>query len=365
MKLTVKTDKLKEMVSRAVKGASNNKLIPITSLMAIELQNGLLRLITTDATNYLYIKEDKVVGDDFYVTVSVDVFSKLISKMTSENVTLNLKEDVGVLEVSGNGKYRIELPVDENGQFIKYPDPLSKITDFGERTTINRSTIQVILETIKPALAVTLENPCYTGYYLGDKVVATDTYKIASMNVQLFDEPKLVSAELLDLLSVMATEKIDVSVVENKVIFTTPDCVIYGVFMEGIEEYAIDAISELIDSEFDSKCTVSKDAFLQLIDRLSLFVGTYDKGAIRLTFTQDGIHVSSKSSSGEELIKYSDSENFESYTCVVDVDMLKSEVKAIQADALELYYGSDSAIKFVDGNITIIVALLDEDEDDM
>ena len=124
MKLTLKTEKLKEMVSRAVKGAGNNKLIPITSLMAIELENGTLSIITTDATNYLYVKEEHVVGQDFWVTVPVDVFSKLVARMTCENITLDLNTELGVLSIKGNGNYKIELPLDEDGNLIKYPDPL-------------------------------------------------------------------------------------------------------------------------------------------------------------------------------------------------------------------------------------------------
>ena len=112
MKLTIKTVKLKEMVAKAVKGVGNNKLIPLTSLMAIELKDATLTLITTDATNYLYISEDKVVGEDFYVVVDANVFSKLISKMTCEDVTLEIKSDIIALQVKGNGTYKIELPLD-------------------------------------------------------------------------------------------------------------------------------------------------------------------------------------------------------------------------------------------------------------
>ena len=100
---------------------------------------------------------------------------------------------------------------------------------------------------------------------------------------------------------------------------------------------------------------------LQLLDRLSLFVGTYDKTAVRLTFTKDGLQVESKASSGVEIIKYVDSQNFREFTCLVDISMLTQEVKAIQSDVIEMYYGEDNAIKFVDGSITIIVALLEDE----
>ena len=366
MKLTLKTEKLKEMVSRAVKGVGNNKLIPITSLMAIEVTGNKLMIVTTDATNYLYIIKDKVVADNFYVVVDANTFSKLISKMTCENVTLEVKAGMYVLEVKGNGNYKIELPLDENGEPIRYPDPVGNLS-LSEDTSagvVNRSTIQVILETIKPALATTLENPCYIGYYMGDRVVATDTYKIASMGVKLFDEAKLISQELLDLLAVMNAEKISVDVVDDDIVYSTPDCVVYGKFMEGIEDYAIDAISGLVDTEFDSFCSVPKNALLQLLDRLSLFVGTYDKNAIHLTFTQNGLQISSKAANGVEIIDYVSSSNFKDFTCAIDIQMLTQEVKAISNDVIELYYGEDNAVKMTDGNITIIVALLEDDTDE-
>lgn len=359
MKLTIATEKLKEMIARSVKGVGNNKLIPLTSLMAIELKDNTLKLITTDATNYLYIKEDKVVGDDFYVVVDANTFAKLISKMTCENVVLTIKNDV--LEVKGNGTYMIELPLDENGETIKYPDPYAKLTDTQDCGEVNRSTIQVILETIKPSLATTLEVPCYTGYYMGDNVVATDTYKIACMNVEMFKVARLISPEMVNLLAVMNTEKIKVDVSDNDIIYTTPDCIVIGKIMDGIEDFAIDPIMGLVDTEFDSKCTVPKNALLQLLDRLSLFVGTYDKNAVHLTFTSKGLQVSSKEATGVEIIDYVSSENFKDFTCSIDIQMLVNEVKAIQNDTVEMYYGEDNAIKLVDGNIIIIIALLEDD----
>ena len=52
MKFTIGTELMKDVVARAIKGAGNNKLIPITSMMCIKLKNGDLTVITTDATNH-------------------------------------------------------------------------------------------------------------------------------------------------------------------------------------------------------------------------------------------------------------------------------------------------------------------------
>ena len=99
-----------------------------------------------------------------------------------------------------------------------------------------------------------------------------------------------------------------------------------------------------------------------IYSRCSLFVGTYDKNAVDLTFTNQGLQVSSKASSGIEILPYVNSENQKDFTCDVDIQMLVQEVKAISNDLIDIYYGDDSSIKFIDGNITIVIALMDDEE---
>lgn len=361
MELKIKTLTLKEMVTRAVKGASCNKLIPITSLMALELKNHMLTITTTDATNYLYIKQDKVDGDDFYVVVEVETFSKLVARMTCETITLKVKDSS--LEVKGNGTYNIALPTDEEGEVIKYPDPLASVELKGEGKQIHLSTIQAILNSVKPALAVTLEIPCYIGYYLGDTVIATDTYKISSMAVKLVDEPMLVASETMNLLAVMTSENINLDVFDNVIVFTSPDCAIYSTKMEGLDDYNPEGIMKVVNTVCPSVCKVPKTALLQLLDRVLLFVSQYDKNCIHLTFAKEGLQISSMAENGVEIIPYAESKKFKEFTCDIDITMLVSQLKAQATDMIELHYGNDKFIKSIDGNITHLIALNAEEEE--
>jgi DNA polymerase III sliding clamp (beta) subunit (PCNA family) len=334
-------------------------MIPLTGLMCIELKDHLLTLITTDATNYLYVREDKVEGDDFYVVIQAEMFAKLISKMTCEKVSLTLKDNT--LMVTGNGKYSIELPLDEEGELIKYPDPLSAQTVWDNDTTVNLSTIKLILNTAKAALADTLEVPCYTGYYIGNKVVATDTYKICGINIKLWDEPALISPEMMSLLDIFTEEKFVVARKGNTMVFESKNCTVYGTLMDSIDDYQIEAIDGLLEQEFESSCKLTKSALLQLLDRLALFVSPYDKNGIYLTFTRDGLQIESKQANSVELIPYTESEKFHDFTCCVDIEMLHSQVKANTGDSITLHYGEDNAIKLTDGNVTQVVALLEDE----
>ena len=361
MKITLKTEKLQELVSRSIKGCANNKMIPITGLMSIELSEHRLTLATTDATNYLFISEDKIDGEDFSVVVQAETFSKLISRMTSENVTLELVGEY--LNVKGNGDYKIELPLDEEGEPIKFPRPLDSvdIKTVEANYTVKLTTIRQLLTVNKPALETSADGSCYTGYYSGESVVTTDSYKICGTGIKLFDEPILIRPEMMDLLDVMSSEDVRVYIDNDTIIFATPDCVVYGKTLEGIEDYQIDAISGLLDLDFPSECSMSKDLLLQALDRLSLFVGPYDKNGIYLTFTREGMLISSKKSSGTEIIPYKTSKDFNEFTCCINIEMLQSQIKAHTLDEITVQYGLDNALKIVDGNVTQIIAFIEDD----
>ena len=172
----------------------------------------------------------------------------------------------------------------------------------------------------------------------------------------------LVSPEVMNLLDLVTEEVIELFIVDNKMVFRTTDCTVYSVEMEGIEDYAIDAITGLLNEEFESMCKVSKVELLSMLDRLSLFVGAYDKNAVNLVFSDKELLVSSKASSGVESIKYTESKNPKEFACTIDIDMLATQIKAQTGEVLEVWYGLDNAIKLVDGNTKSIIALLEQTE---
>lgn len=358
MKILVKTLTLQNMVAKAVKGASGNKMIPITSLMAIEMIDGVLTLTTTDATSTLQIREKGFDAENFSVVVPVELFSKLVAKTTAENIGLTLKENS--LEFRGNGTYNIELPLDEDGQLIQFPRYSFDTT--AAPANVNLPTVKLLLTANKAALAGTMEIPCLTGYYCGeDEVITTDTFKVCGTKVKVFPRPVLIPAELMQLLDVVESEKITVQLADGKILFTTNEAVIYGVELEGIEDYPVEAIHEFLQTEFGSVCKLPKSALLNVLDRLSLFVTPYDKNGLYLTFNNEGVIISSKKSNGTELIRYQESKDFAPFTCCVDIELLKSQIAAQNGEVVELWYGHETVLKMVCGNITQIIALLEDD----
>lgn len=361
MKLRIKTDLLQDMVNKASKGSTNNKMIPLTSLMSIVAENGKVSITTSDAVNFFTLSEVADVAEPFSVVVKVELFSKLVAKTTSDYITLELTGTS--LSFTGNGTYKIELPLDEEGGLITFPS--TTFTGDSQKGTLKLSTVKSIILSNKPALATSMDEPALTGYYCSTgKVISADSFNICINKLETFPQNVLIAPIIFDLLSISDAEDINYEYTPDVIVFTTPKMRLYARTMKGIESYPAEAVESLTQNPFPSNCTLPKTAFVNVLDRLSLFIADFDVNGVYLNFTNEGVKVSSTRATATELIPYQGSENFSPYTCLVQVDALKKQISARTGELVNLHYGVDGAIKIVDNNITQIIALIDESEEE-
>jgi hypothetical protein len=357
--MKVSTQRFKDAVNKAIKGASFNNLIPLTSMVGIKLSQGNLRLLTTDMTNTLCIIIDKVVGDDMDITVDADKFGKLISKITSEEVDLSVNDDK--LIIKANGTYKLPLIADEEG-IVSFPDVKVGNEPDGE---VLLTSILAAYNINKSALSKTLEQPSLTGYYCGDMVITTDGSVITFNGFDAFKygEPLLISSQMMALLTLNSSEKIEYMVINNSELnFVTKDVVITGPVLEGIEDYPVSEIKAYLDEAFTSSCKVPKDLLLDVLDRLALFIEPYDKNGAYFTFGRKGINIHSKKDASVETVNYVESKDFEPFVCCVDIPMLKEQLIANPDETVKIYYGNENALKIESGKVTQVIALLEDEE---
>lgn len=357
--VNLKTTQLQSMVSKAIKGCSNNKMMPMTSIMAIQLKDGKLTLITTDMTNYLYVSGDVSAEDDFYATVRADIMAKFIASLTSENVTFEMTDKY--LEVKGNGEYKIDLVLEDDGKMVEFPEfePCGK--KIGD---VAMSTIQTILTTLKPALSKDVVTPCYTNYFVGDSIIATNMNIINMMAVKLFDKadkPLFISTELMDLIGLCTSDTVEVQN-DNDILDIISDHIqIHSTLFEYTSQYQTDDINGVIDFEYPSKCEIKKNALLQTLDRIMLFIDDeYSDGIANLKFDKNGLTIESTLSNGSETIEYMSSEHKEDLECSISAISFREQVKAFVTDNITICYGREESIKLVDGNIMSCIGLVEE-----
>ena len=356
MKFTIETLKFQDMVAKAAKGASENKILPITSMLAISVVGRKLTLTTTDTNNTLQIIQDNVDGTDMYAVVPVQLFSKLIARTSVERITITLEKTS--IQVKGNGVYSIPL-VMEDDVVVQFPMPQS--VKVGRPTQIQLTTIKNILATNKPAIGKNLETPFLCAYYMGDNVVTSDETVICFNKMKVFNQPLLISPEMMELLALSSEENISMWYSNGMLQFETSTMSLIGSEHEGKNLYPIEEISNFLNVNFDAFVKLPKLYLQNVLDRLALFLEPYDKNGAYFTFTPDGLIIASKQSKSTELIKYIESVSFKSFACCVDIPMFKAQLDACPGDAVELHYGNDAAVKLKGGNIEQIISLLEDE----
>lgn len=360
--MKIKTELLQNMISKAIKGASNNNMIPITTLMGIEVKENILTLMTTDGSNQLRVKE-KIESNvlleptDFYTLVNADIISKLVSKTTKEYIELINNDNY--LLFKGNGEYKIEIPFnDEDGNIIKFPDISQMNNPICQKIDVSK--LKTILNLAKNSVAKTMEIPYITGYYLSKDIITTDRQLICYIKDELFENPILIPSEIAELLQLLEGDTVDFKVENNNLLFETSNLIISGKELENKDLYPIQAIQGCLKNEYIDSIKVNKQDLLNVLDRMSLFVNEYDKNGVFLKFNVYGLTITSQKSNAVEVINAPETNNREEFQCLVDIEMLISEIQALNEEYVEIFYGHPSSIKLVEKNTTFIVSLIEE-----
>lgn len=344
MKVTLETKVLKNLVARVMKGVGNNESMMRTCWIGIKCLENTLYMTAWDGENYLQVSEDKIVCDDFKVTVTANTFAQLISKTTSEKVTMELKDKY--LKVKGNGDYKLELPVNDEGELDNYPELV--FDNKGKGNKIKLSAIVWAIEGNKISLAKTPENPCLMCYYFGEDILTTNNTTASISNIDVFGTSIMLKAELVNLVATMENEDITVWTDKDRIMFQTPKTTILGYFDEGkqeFEEQIADDLRTLFNQECPASCAVEKDKLLGILDRITLFVKAKEEG-IRVMFTQNGIQFYNKDNSVNELLPYAESNNFVNFEVKLQLDVFKDLITSVCGDKCYIEYGTDGYLKF-------------------
>lgn len=344
MKVTLETKVMKDLTARVMKGVGKNESIMRTCWIGIKCQDNTLSMTAWDGENYLVVSEDKIVCDDFKVTVTAEKFAQLISKTTTEKITLEMKEQY--LKIKGNGDYKLELPVNDEGELDNYPEIVFDTKKKG--TKIKLSAIVWAIEGNKISLAKTPERPELMCYYFGEDVMTTNNTTAALSNINVFGSPIMLKADLVNLVATMENEEITVYTDGEKILFKTPKTTILGYYNEGKEQFEgeiKDELAQLFEMDSPASCSVDKAELLGVLDRIMLFVKTKEEG-IRVLFTKTGIQFYNKENSVNELLPYATSDNFTSFEVKLQLDVLKDLINNVCDDKCYIQYGVDGMLKF-------------------
>lgn len=355
MQIKIKTETLKNITNKVVKGMGNNKMLPITEIIGINIDNNNLCLLSTDGTNKVAVNSQVETTEPTTISLSVNgaTFSKLVQKTTTEFTTLKVED--GKLVISANGNYSFPIPVDEEGNFITF-EPLTLETENVEEVNVNSLKESYIFN--KESVATTNEFPAYTGYYYDDNCsVTTNSLKISSVNAKVFSSPILLFSSFVQLFTLFDSKTVNVKQNDSEILIYDNDVAIKSLKMTEILDFPIADIKPFLNTDMEHKIAVNKQALLNLLERISIFVSPFDNNGIKIDFTKEGLKVWTIKGDNNELLPYTRTDNFAEYTIRIDVINFKALVGSNPEDEVTIHYGNPNAIKMTFGKAVQVVAL--------
>ena len=361
--MKIKTEELNRLLNIVYQGAGNNKLIPITQMIGIKVEENKLTLSSTDSFNYLYVNAKvEESTKDIDLCVNADLLSKLVSKFDCEFTTMELVDRS--LEVTGNGKYKLELLLDEDGI---YKFPVKEIPDNLTFQEIKTDKFIKAKKYAEKSLAQTMEEPDLIAYYINqDNVVSTDRNIMTVMEEGLSDTPLTLRSKFIDLVvgmkdTVKLTHWVNENTKEVNICINDGETTIYSKVNGIVEDYPYEAIKQLISSaEFKYNAKVNVKDLLAILDRISLFVTQYDSNTINIVLSDNKLFISSIKSTGVESLALTENSEPISWQGKIDIEFLKNQLTSFSKELISIYLGNDNCIKLVEDNITKLICLVED-----
>lgn len=358
--MNVKTTELRQVMLKASKGAGYNSFIPMTNFCRIKEIADTFSISTTDGVSIFTVTGETCEGlpcAKLDIVVELATLLKLINTFTSDEVVIFTARDILIVEADG-GKYKMNIPLDENDAPIKFPD-IERFED--NHTTIYADIIRDIIKTNKSALPNNTECPELNGYIFSDGVITTDTLVVCKnlYDVHMIKSPDdyiMFNPSVLEILSLF-DDCIEVYHRDNCYLFIDDNMKYQTYLSEYQDDFPIDAINNLFELEFDKCFEVNRTELYNALRRVSFFVSPYDANTCTLIISKDSLTVKNRLETGIETIPIvCDTVSEHDILINVNINMLMNQLKPM-LQKVTFYYGSDRCIELRDELTTRIIAI--------
>ena len=254
--MIIKTKDFKEICSNILTATDSNEISTFTETLELIAKDKVLTLNVTNGEYYAQVTFDLDIDEELHASVNANLFLKLVSAITTENISLEVKDDY--LEVKGNGVYKIPF-IYEGSSMLELP-----------KIIINNSTLNIkisgdILKSIldynsKELLRGTISRPVQRMYYVDEKGCLTFTTG-ACVNSFTLEKPLriLFNNILVKLFTLFKHDMVDFTlgydsvdsgddnIVQTKVQFKTPKITLTAI--TGCNDELLNSFKEINNNE--------------------------------------------------------------------------------------------------------------------
>ncbi len=337
----------------------------------VSLYTETLELVTHDSTLTLSVtnREYKVDVEfpleedtNFKAAVNAKLFLDLISRMTSETISLVIKERF--VCVKGNGEYK--LPIIYNGDSI-LELPKIELYNITNNFSVDSDILQSILtHNSKELLRGIAAKPVQTYYYIDESGAITFTSG-ACVNSFTLEKPvkMLLSEKVVKLFKLfkdvtnvefeMAQDPISDEIIQTKVRFKSNNVTLSAILADCnlISTVPVQAIRGMAAKDYGYSVVINVVELMESLGRLMLF--NEDKNYGRIEFQSNKLIISDWSSNNIEELRVENDNVNTPYSAIINMNNLNLILAGSKEDYITMCFGDHKAIVIKKQTITDIL----------
>lgn len=362
--ILLKTEMIKDVCSDISQAVDSNGLLDVTEVLQIELINKQLSLSVTNGEYYVKYKLDVDTTEELKAVVNASTFLKLISKLTTDEISLEIVGTNLIVEANGNYKFPLVYK-DDSLLEVKEIVIDNPTTTFSVKSNVLKSILDYNTGELNKGI---LTNPVQKLYYVDNEGAITFTTGACVNSFTLPSPVKLLlNKRLVKLFKLFDEEDVsftlgqdDVNgVTVTKVRFETTTMTLVSLLNSNdtlINSVPASAIRSRANTVYDYGVVVSKSNLLSAIDRLSLFIDSMVSQVIKLHFTSQGVQLSDIDVKNVEKIQYEGSSNVvDDYEMVLNLQDLKTTVSLHDDSYITFAFGNHQAVVINKDNVYVII----------
>lgn len=379
--ITIKTEKIKDIASKVAMGVDGDRTSPISELLEFELKDKNLTLKTTNKEYFLKTVIENITDTDeyFHATIIADTFLTLVSKTTTSEIKLDIKNNA--LVFNGNGRYLFPV-VSEGEDVVKLPDIKFEPNDDMIEFNIDGNTLKSIYDFNSKELNKEVAVDPIQKYYYMDNQGALTFVEGACINEFKVESSKsfkiLLNERLVQLFKLFTDQKVKVSILhtengvdnnglvtyQNRIRFDIPNIQLTAIIPDSdlVEKYPALQIRQLANIVYPQQVNISKSSLLESLDRLSIFDKKAGGNKVdlkkcgKISFFNDHMEIESMKDGNVELVSYvNNTTSTDDFTSYVSLSDLVKHGNISIADNIVLHFGTGDAIMMQRKNLKQVI----------
>ena len=300
MKLTFQQDAILNGINIVLKAVPGKSTMAILECIVIEVRDNMIRFIANDLEIGIETIIEGKIEEEGSVAINAKVFSEIIRKLPSDEVTISVDENYTVGIYCGKSKFKIAAKSTDEFPFLPTIQKNNNIR-------ISQFTLKEIIRQTVFSISDNENTKVMTGELFeikGNqlKVVSLDGHRISIRKVTLKENYEDVSViipgktliEISKILNGGIDDEVSIYITEKHALFEFGDTIVLTRLIEG-EYYKID---KMLSSDYETKLTVNKKEMLDCIDRTTLLIKESEKKPVIIDIKDSGMRFAMNSAIG-------------------------------------------------------------------